>query len=86
MRVIFDRWWLPPIVFAFALGGVYSYERWGPHSINAAVEFPFGRVLIILLACLYLLISVVYQTVKRRWIPALISVAVLMWAVAYFLI
>lgn len=86
MRTLFGRWWTPLAVFGLVIGGVYAYERWGPQSINAAVEFPFGRAVAILLACLYLLVSVVYQAATRRWIPAVVTAAVLVWAVRYFLI
>ena len=84
--MLFGRWWIPLVVFVFVVGGVYAYERWGPQSINAAVEFPAGRVLAIILACFYLFVSVIYQAAKLRWLPALLSAATLVWAVDYFFI
>ncbi len=84
--MLFSRWWIPLAVFAFVIGGVFAYERWGPQSINTAVEFPVGRAIAILLACLYLLVSLVYQAATRRWIPAVVTAAVLVLAVRYLFI
>ena len=84
MRFLFDRWWMPLLVFAITLGGIYAYETQGPRSVNAAVAIPLIPMLLVALGMLYMLLSLVYQLAMRRWLPAIATAAALVWAVGRF--
>lgn len=86
MRLLFHRWWLPLLVFAAILGGIYAHETWGSRSVNAAVEIPLVPILLLLAAMLYLLVSLLYQLALRRWLPSLLTAIALLWAVNYFFV
>ena len=79
---LFGNWWLPVALAAAIIGYQYLAERyWSPPPYNP--EFPFFAAMLICLSLILLMISVVYQLLHRRWLPALLSTAVVVWAVKY---